>query len=280
MHNSPDTPSREAELIRSRLGPYAAALGIEIYDTLDSTNTLAKSSPHKDTPTLILAHTQTGGRGRLGRSFHSPAHTGLYMTVAYTTPRPLTEAVRVTAAAAVAAVSAVEALTDKRPAIKWVNDLYLDGCKIGGILTEAVAREDGAHRMIVGLGINLTTHEFPEGLRAPASCLFAQDSAPGNAPANPAAFAPLLAGEIARRLLELAEASPDGPFPQGMWGEACLDFYRRRLLWVGDTVTCTRGAEVFAGRVLGVDEHYSLLIEREGEVLPLSSGEISVRPVI
>jgi BirA family biotin operon repressor/biotin-[acetyl-CoA-carboxylase] ligase len=256
------------------LGHAAPRLTAEIHGTLDSTNTLARTRAKEDVPALYIARAQTGGRGRLGRSFHSPADTGLYMTVAYTTDRPLTEAVRVTAAASVAACAAIEALTDRRPAIKWVNDLYLGGCKIGGILTEAVSRGDGTHRMIVGWGINLTTASFPEGLRAPASCLFAE----GDAPPALTAFADTLAGEIARRLLELAEVFPDCPLTGGMWGAACLDFYRSRLLYVDETVLCTRGSESFEGTLLGVDSDYSLLVEANGELLTLSSGEISVRP--
>jgi BirA family biotin operon repressor/biotin-[acetyl-CoA-carboxylase] ligase len=92
------------------LGAYAPALAVTLYDTIDSTNTAAKAETaakadalEAASPALYIARTQTGGRGRLGRSFHSPADTGLYMTVAYTTERPLTEAVRVTAGAAVAA---------------------------------------------------------------------------------------------------------------------------------------------------------------------------------
>lgn len=256
------------------LGPASDGLCIRLYDTLDSTNTLAKTHAHEEAPALYIARTQTGGRGRLGRSFHSPEGTGLYMTVAYTTHRPLTEAVRVTAAAAVAAVTAIDGLTDQRPSIKWVNDVYLNRCKIGGILTEAVSRADGSHRMIVGLGINLTTTVFPEGLRAPASCLFAE----GTAPADPTAFADTLAGEITRRLLELVNADPTCPFRGGMWGEACLAFYRRRLLYVGETVLCTRGSEAFEAVLLGVDDEYALTVSREEEILTLSSGEISIRP--
>lgn len=256
------------------LGHSAHRVSVTLFDSVDSTNNIAKAHANEDTPALYIARAQTGGRGRLGRSFHSPARTGLYMTVAYTTDRPLTEAVRITAAAAVAAVSAIEALTDKRPAVKWVNDIYLDGCKIGGILTEAVTRGDGSHRMIVGLGINLTTTDFPEGLRAPAASLFA----PGNKDAIPGDFPDILAGEIARRLLELADPNATGEFPHGAWGEACLDFYRRRLLYVGETVVCTRGSESFTGIVRGVDGDYSLLVESESRLLTLSSGEISVRP--
>jgi BirA family biotin operon repressor/biotin-[acetyl-CoA-carboxylase] ligase len=189
------------------------------------------------------------------------------MTVAYTTRRPLTEAVRVTAGAAVAAVSAIETLTPKRPAIKWVNDLYLNGAKVGGILTEAVTLPDGYTRMVVGLGINLTTTAFPEGLRAPASCLFPPEEAAAVTPA----LMGQLAGAITRRLLTLTEG--------GLWEPDCLAFYRRRLLYVGETVLCTRGSEEFRGTVLGVDEDYALVVETDGEARTLSSGEISVRAV-
>lgn len=245
-------------------------LTVTVFDTVDSTNKVAKEEAAKDTPSLYIARTQTAGRGRLGRSFHSPAHTGLYMTVAYTTLTPLTEAVGVTAAAAVAAVTAIENMTAKSPSIKWVNDLYLDGKKLGGILTEAVTRPDGSNRMIVGLGINLTTVNFPEGMSVPATCLFGE----GEAPDHITAFADELAMEIARRLLNRI-AGEGG----GLYGEACLHAYRRRLLYVGEEVLCTQGSHRITGTLLGVDDRYGLLLETPEGVLSLSSGEISLRPV-
>lgn len=257
------------------LGRYADTVQIKLYDTVDSTNTAAKSEALESvSPALYIARTQTGGRGRLGRSFHSPADTGLYMTVAYTTDKPLAEAVRVTAGASVAAVRAIEAATDKRPAIKWVNDLYLGGGKVGGILTEGVPLPRGGTRVVVGLGINLTTRDFPEGLRAPATSLFS----PAEGEAMGRDLPARLAGLIARRLLELVEDAPASPLPGGLRGEACRSFYRRHLLWVGEAVTCTRGSETLTGIIRGVDADYSLLLETEGGILPLSSGEITVRP--
>lgn len=247
----------------------ARAVAVTLYDTINSTNTAAKAQATEAAgPALYVARTQTGGRGRLGRSFHSPANTGLYMTVAYTTDKPLTEAVRVTAGAAVAASAAVESLTGKDVDIKWVNDLYRSGAKVGGILTEAVTLGAGLTRMVVGLGINLTTTEFPAGLRAPAACLFSPNEAHKATPA----LIGTLAGEITRRLLTLTEG--------GLWEPACLEAYRRRLLYVGKAVLCTRGNESFEGIVRGVDEDYSLLVDVDGEVVRLSSGEISIRPVL
>ena len=261
-------PFLDVHSLRTALGRYADALAVTLYDTVDSTNTAAKADAHTaDGPALYVARTQTVGRGRLGRSFHSPADTGLYMTVAYTTSKPLTEAVRVTAGASVAAVASIEALTDKAPSIKWVNDLYLGNAKVGGILTEAVTLPEGGTRMVVGLGINLTTTQFPDGLRAPAACLFPPDEASFATPA----FLGSLAGEITRRLLELTEGR--------LWEQSCLDFYRRHLLYVGEAVRCTRGSEAFEGVVEGVDMDFALLVNVDGAVRALSSGEISVRAI-
>ena len=268
------TPHVDISALNHALASHRGRVGVKIWEEIDSTNNIAKSESDADTPTLYIARTQTGGRGRLGRSFHSPADTGLYMTVAYTTTRRLSEAVRVTAAAAVAAASAIEALTKITPSVKWVNDLYLNGAKVGGILTEAVTRPDGAHRMVVGLGINLTTATFPEGLRAPATSLFS----PCQAEAVTPALVGALAGEITRRLLDMTTPAGSADFPGGMWGEACLCDYRRRLLYRGTPVICTQGSRSFEGILLGVDDDYSLLVETETGTLTLSSGEISVRP--
>ena len=268
------TPHVDISALNHALASHRGRVAVKIWEEIDSTNNIAKSESDADTPALYIARTQTGGRGRLGRSFHSPADTGLYMTVAYTTTRPLSEAVRVTAAAAVAAASAIEALTKITPSVKWVNDLYLHGAKVGGILTEAVTRPDGAHRMVVGLGINLTTATFPEGLRAPATSLFS----PCQAEAVTPALVGALAGEITRRLLDMTTPAGSADFPGGMWGEACLCDYRRRLLYRGTPVICTQGSRSFEGTLLGVDDDYSLLVETREGILTLSSGEISVRP--
>ncbi|MBR6782348.1 MAG: biotin--[Clostridia bacterium] len=269
------TPHVDISALRNALGRYGDRVSVAVWDEIDSTNNAAKSEADRDTPSLYVARAQTEGRGRLGRSFHSPADTGLYMTVAYTVKSPLSEAVRVTAAAAVAACSAIETLTGISPSIKWINDLYLNGAKVGGILTEAVTRPDGTHRMVVGLGINLTTSSFPEGLRAPATSLFS----PHNAHTVTPVLMGSLVGEITRRLLDMTRPEGGGDFPAGMWGDACLGDYRRRLLYVDSRVICAQGDLCFEGTLLGVNNDFSLLVETQSETVTLFSGEISVRPL-
>ncbi len=264
-----------------------ADVTVHVFDELPSTNDYEKACALDESdaraglaPTLCLSRAQTGGRGRMGRSFHSPADSGLYLTVAYTTSAPLGDAVRVTAGAAVATATAIHALTGKQPRIKWVNDLYLDGGKLCGILTEAVTLPPTAEglsrtRMLVGIGVNLTTRAFPEGLRAPAASLFtpAEEAAAGGLPLSVGT----LAGEIARRLLALVEnTSPE--FPDGLFGNACLSYYRAHSLLTGCRVSCTRGDEQFCAVTEDVDDAYRLILRMEdGSRRLLDSGEASAR---
>lgn len=256
----------DTQALRNALGDHADSVAITLLDSVDSTNNIAKAAAQDHRPALYVARTQTGGRGRLGRSFFSPADTGLYMTVAFTTEKPLAEIVGITAKAAVVTVAAIEALTNLQPGIKWVNDIYLEHRKIGGILTEAVTLPDQHSRIIVGLGLNLTTRDFPDGLRAPASCLFSADEASAVTPA----FLGSLIGKITKGLLDTVNGTAD---PAEL-----LAFYRQHLIYRGETVTCTRGSDVFEGVLAGVDDTYSLLVTVNQTTHVLSSGEISVRP--
>ncbi len=114
-------------------------LKISIHKCVDSTNTLARQAASNGASegTVVIAGEQTAGKGRLGRSFFSPGDTGLYMSVVLRPKISAEKAVTVTAAAAVAAAEAIEILSDRQAVIKWVNDVFVDGRKVCGILTEA-----------------------------------------------------------------------------------------------------------------------------------------------
>jgi BirA family biotin operon repressor/biotin-[acetyl-CoA-carboxylase] ligase len=125
-----------AEKIKNLIHSKYPAACVRVFDTTDSTNTRAKEDKTLSLG-MICARAQTAGRGRQGHSFYSPADTGLYMTaVLPITPMQAYE-FSLTAAAAVACVRAISKLCKKTPLIKWVNDLYIGGKKIAGILTEA-----------------------------------------------------------------------------------------------------------------------------------------------
>ncbi len=253
--------------IAAGLASAAGGITVRLLNETDSTNAETRRLSAADGRVcLCAARAQTAGRGRLGRSFFSPPDSGLYMTLAVPVTAPLDHAVGVTAAAAVAACRAVRALTGLAPGIKWVNDLWLGERKVCGILTEAVAPPDPDRPavLLVGLGLNLSTAAFPDGLRAPAGSL--ADFLPGDA----ALDAGVLCGTVARELLGILRAdacfSPD-----------TLSAYRERLLWKGCPVTCVRGNECFSGVLRDVDDRYRLIVDADSGPRLLDSGEISVR---
>ena len=174
-------------------------LRVKVYDVIDSTNNEAKRlmiSEEIDRM-LLVANQQTGGRGRLGRSFYSPADSGIYMSLIYRVPGGVRNPMMITMAAAVAVVRAIEKLTDIKPGIKWVNDIFVGDKKVCGILTEAVTDlETGmAERIVVGIGINVRKEDFPAELTNIASSLRVEDVTRNR-----------IIAEVTHNLLELFDA--------------------------------------------------------------------------
>jgi len=251
-----------AEGIGLYLSGSAAGLPVFVFQEIDSTNNEAKrmlAGSHEG-PFLIVSECQSKGRGRHGRSFYSPGRTGLYMTLAMHPESNFSDVVSITTMAAVAVVHAVSALTDKNPLIKWVNDIYLNGRKICGILTEAVMDfETGtAQSVLVGIGVNVRTMDFPEDLSGIAASL-----EPSGVTRNQ------LAAEIASRLLDLAGDLSDKSY---------LDEYRAHSMVLGKRITYYDGDKACSATAIGIDGSGGLVIQNEdGSSKVLSSGEISIR---
>lgn len=149
-----------------------AAGRLHVVSSLPSTNTYLKDHHDElDSGTVILTSHQTAGRGRSGRSFHSPAGDGLYFSFLYKglIPNPAW----VTLAAGVAVTRVLEA-RGLDPAIKWVNDIYIDDRKVCGILTEGeLELESGQMKyLVVGIGLNVNNPDFPPELASLATSMF------------------------------------------------------------------------------------------------------------
>lgn len=231
-------------------------LKICVYDLIDSTNSQAKRmfSEGDRSDKLIVARSQSGGRGRLGRSFYSPAEGGIYMTLAYTTDEMIADAVSITSAAAVAVCSAICMNTGVSPDIKWVNDLYLNGKKICGILAESVVQANSCH-IILGIGINLNTKNFPQQLREIAGSIGAE--------CDPNKLIADIVNELFKFLYGKADFMPE---------------YRKRSMVLGKTVLCTRGNESYLGVAEKITDKGALLVRcTNGDLICMDSGEISLR---
>lgn len=251
------------EGIRAHLPAGAAVSDIYVYPVVDSTNTQAKRMALEGARhgTLVVAEEQIAGRGRFGKRFYSPGRTGLYMSVIL---RPsgarAADAQGTTIAVAVAVCEAIEALTDRRPQIKWVNDLYLNGRKICGILSEAVGdfESGGIDSIVVGVGVNCRTEDFPEELSGIAGSLGA-----------PALSRNRLAARVAAGILEV--------WPRRASLEI-IERYRARSLMIGKSITYSQGHQETAATVLAINDQGNLVVRDEScEVRTLSSGEVSIR---
>ena len=243
-------------------------LELKVYKTISSTNTVLKALAAEGAPAglALVAGEQTAGRGRMGRSFYSPADSGLYLSLLLRPGMSAVEATRLTACAAVAVAETIEALSGREAQIKWVNDILVDGRKVCGILTEAsVDCENGMMRhVIIGIGVN--THvpktDFPEELRSIAGAAFDAENIPE--------LRCRLAAGILDALAEYTKA-PDAP--------AIFEGYKRRSLVLGKAVNIlSPGKEPVPAEVLDLLEDYSLLVRLpDGSTTRLNSGEVSIR---
>ncbi len=245
---------------------------LHIYDKLDSTNIRAKQLALENAPhgTTVIAMQQTAGRGRLGRNFFSPRE-GIYLSIIIKPTFDLSKSVLVTAAASVAVAEAIEKVCGRHAMIKWVNDVYLDGKKVCGILTEGITDFETGHieSLVIGIGLNTSLEGFPDELLDVAGAVTAADGDYSRSE---------LAAEIISRTLDFAESIESRSF---------IHEYRSRSMVVGKDIrvfTGIRGTspDGAAGgrpaRVLDIDDNGGLeVIYTDGSRETLTSGEISVR---
>ena len=248
------------------VGEYPAP--VYVHERLDSSNQTAKrlalaGAPHG---TLVLAGQQSAGRGRMGRRFESPAGKGIYLSLVLRVPVPASKALGVTVGAAVAVARAVQKLCGIELGIKWVNDLYYQGKKVCGILTESAFRPDGTPDwVIVGIGVNVsqTAADFSPDVAAIATSLRME-----------------LKGDVSRDALAQAltaqlAALHDSALPcPSLWRED----YCARCVNVGQRVRLTRNGAIRGAVAEGIDPQYGLTVRYDdGSEETLRGGEVSVR---
>ena len=234
------------------------------FSSVDSTNSAARRHAAEGgaTPTLFVADSQSAGRGRMGRSFFSPAETGVYMTLLLDVTRDEpTSTVALTSAAAVAVVRAASAVTGADCLIKWVNDVYVGGRKACGILAESFGFGECRYAC-VGVGINLCTSDFPEELVDIAGALRRDASQ-----------------ELRRELTVAVAAELFDIFEDVRRGDTSyMTEYRSRSMVLGKRVTFVRNGCVGEGIAVDIEDGGGLVVEADGGARTvLNSGEITLR---
>ena len=243
---------------------------LEAFESLDSTNTYLKKRAAEGAPegTVVIANAQTAGRGRMGRSFASAPGLGIYMSMLLR-PDSGAECIgSLTAGAAVAVCRAIERVCGVAPGIKWVNDLFLKGKKICGILCEGSVKADGAEYVVMGIGLNVITRpqDFPGELRGTAGSLYSQTGIVYERGK--------LISAIISELCAMYETWKPDP-------SALLDDYRRRCFVLGSTVEVSPLTEgVFTADAVDISGDFGLVLRLpDGSVRTVHSGEVRISQV-
>ena len=230
---------------------------VQVLDKVDSTNTEVRrraqgGAPHR---TVVAANMQTDGRGRRGKTFFSPHGTGLYFSVLLRPKMNLQDAALITCRVAVAVARAVEALAGLEAQIKWVNDIYINGKKVCGILSEAASdlESGGVEYIVVGIGINVSTKDFPEELRDVAA------SIPEGINRN----------RLMAEVLNQLDVCLDGD---------CMEEYKKRSCVLGKQIEVIYPDRKEAATALDIDGEGRLVVRDSlGNLKLLYSGEISIK---
>ncbi len=238
-------------------------------DVIDSTNTECKRQAMAGAPEglVAIAEEQTGGRGRLGRTFQSPRGSGLYLSALLRPQLEPEETVDFTAWVAVAVCDGIQAACGIRPQIKWTNDIVLDGKKLVGILTELglESESNALEYLVTGIGINVNHQpgDFSPEVEAMATSLAQYLGHPVRRTE--------LAVQIIRALDRMYH-----DFPQNK--TLYLERYRADCLTTGkyvQLITPTSRQEAYA---VEIDDQFRLVVDLpDGTRKTLSAGEVSVR---
>ena len=244
--------------------------GCEIYcfDSIDSTNTKAKELAEAGHPsgTLVVADQQTLGRGRRGRSWESPAGTGIFMTLMLKPDINPNNASMLTLVADMATARAITEVTGEAAQIKWPNDIVMNGKKVVGILTEMSAQFDYINHIVVGIGINVHNEEFPEEIAKTASSLLLECGHRIHRASLIEAFL-----EEFERLYAVYLETED---MSGLQKE-----YDSLLVNRGRQVRVLDPKEPFEGKAMGITKKGELIVDTWESRKLVSSGEVSVRGI-
>lgn len=216
--------------------------------------------------TVVLADSQSGGKGRRGRVWASPAGVNLYCSVVLRPSIMPHEAPQLTFLSAVAAARAIEQATKLTPEIKWPNDLLVSGKKVAGLLNEMSAETDGINFVILGIGVNLnmTSDQFPDDLRHPATSLLLESGGP----VDRSRFISTLLNELDRLYADFL-AHGFGPVREE-WQRHCTASGRK-------VVVSDSGTDCTGGRFIGIDSDGAMLLRSDDDILHrITCGDVRV----
>lgn len=263
-----DDTDLSAQSIRSYLNEEYKNLDIKVYKTLTSTNTVLKemAADGASEGTVLVAESQTFGRGRMGRNFYSPSDTGIYFSILLRPDIPVEESLFLTTAAAVAIAKSIESVKNCKASIKWVNDIYIDGRKVCGILTEGSinSQTNRLNYAVVGMGINVCPPKdgFPEEIENLAGAVFTRKE-------NSADKRSILIAEILNLFMD---------YYKNLSSKCFFEEYKNRSFLLGEDIYVIQNEQYIPAKAIDIDKKCQLIVEfKDGTTQALSSGEVSIR---
>lgn len=238
------------------------SVDVQTFKTINSTNTYLKEylGVHSLTqPLAVIAEKQTKGYGRFKRDFYSPDHSGIYLSLAVPlNNQPLNPSL-VTTSIAIGVIHALQKFfPEQNFSVKWVNDLYIGHKKIAGILTEATADLESLAptELVIGVGINLTTQDFPKELKSKVQAI--SDRLPADLNT--------IAAELINNLLSILTDYEDGHY---------LQEYRQRLNLMGKQIDMQVGSKLTHGEVVDLSNDGGLVVkDKQNHLQTYYSGEV------
>ena len=232
-----------------------------VLDEIPSTNSYIKENPGLDDLTAVITNSQSKGRGRLGRTFYSPKGSGIYLSLLIKKPQEKYDISYLTMTSAVALYEALKPNLKGNLGVKWVNDIYLNGKKMAGILTESETELESltVRQAIIGMGINVLTDSFPEEIKETATSLLIEEKKSFDRN--------ILIADILRSLesnLSLLKKDKS----------KITEKYNEYLILKGERVKINAFSRIFEAIIKGINENGNLIVEEDGKELTIMSGEI------
>lgn len=248
----------DGEVIRSMLD---YDIKIKTIEKTESTNDDAKLLANANETAVVIAKTQTKGRGRLDRVFASP-QGGVYLSVIVRPDAAITDGVKITTFTAVAVARAIEKISGLDAQIKWVNDVYINGKKVCGILTEANCDFESRklNYAVIGMGINVNTEDLPQELNGIATSIFKETGKKTDLNK--------MVAEILNGLKNIEAEISSGDY---------LKEYKKRSFVLGKNVRVISGQNEYDALAVDITDTGALVVNKNGKIYTVSSGEVSVK---
>lgn len=229
--------------------------------TTTSTNTVLKNKylSGEDLQVLI-AESQSSGRGRLNRTFYSPKFSGIYMSYRVNGNFEIDSIGKITTFVAVCVAKAIEELYNTKIDIKWVNDLFLNGKKVCGILCESVFIDNKVKGVIIGIGINVYNKKFPTSLQDIATNLQKETNLKVDR------------NKIISTIINNLENIESKLTCQEYFNE-----YKSRLFILGKEIKVITSEEEYLAKCTGLSTSGALIVEKDGKSIELICGDVSVK---